>query len=327
MKTAVDQSPTPPVTSQTAALIPQASVSFPGMRNTCAIIVTCNPPHGFRERIDVIRPQVEGAVIIDNGSEAKAFAEVLAACDQPGVHLIRNRENLGVATALNQGMRYASQVGYNWALTLDQDTVPDAGILKGLAFAYASCPFRDAVAIVGSDYLEAGKEIPRQSLESRSSISEPEESWLEAKIAITAGSLLSLSAYRTVGAFRDDYFIDCVDMEYCLRVRSEGLKVIIATKALMVQKIGQPTVRQIPWKVITLSNHGRIRRYYMIRNHIDMAKTYIFKEPSYVLKASWERFKSTITVSLFEKDRLAKASYAALGLFDGLIGKFDRKLD
>jgi hypothetical protein len=32
-------------------------------------------------------------------------------------------------------------------------------------------------------------------------------------------------------------------------------------------------------------------------------------------------------MSFFEKDRLAKASYSALGFFDGLIGKFDRKLD
>src|SRR5580698_2753121 len=241
MKATVDQSHTPPATSQTVARISQASVSFPGKLNTCAIIVACNPPYGFRERIDMIRKQVRSAIIIDNGSEAKTFAEVLAACGQPGVHLIRNGENLGVATALNQGMRYASQAGYDWALTLDQDTVPDAGIVEGLAFAYASCPFRDAVAIVGSAYLEAGKEIPRQSLESRSNISEADGSWLEGKIAITAGSLLSLSAYRAVGAFRDDYFIDCVDMEYCLRVRSRGLKVIIATKALMVQKIGQPT--------------------------------------------------------------------------------------
>jgi rhamnosyltransferase len=296
-------------------------VPYPTAANTCIVMVTYNPDAGLEARIDSIRRQADSFVIVDNDSEAEGLALLGVIRDGAGIILIRNNENEGIAAALNRGTSWAIDAGYSWVLLLDQDTVPSPEMLNGLLTAYNDCPIRDKVAIVGSNYIEADAGRLGTPLQLT-----PSPSWVETPVAITAGSLLSLEAFRLIGPFRVEYFIDCVDMEYCLRVRSKGFKVIVATTPLMVQKIGKPSRYRLPWRMLALSNHSPMRRYYMIRNHVDLAKTYLVSEPSYVLSSLWERLKSTILVCFLEDDRLLKAWYASLGLFDGLFCIFDREL-
>lgn len=295
-------------------------VPNPTAANTCIVMVTYNPGAGLDARINNIRRQVDSFVIVDNDSEAEGLALLGVICDDANIFLIQNNENQGIAAALNRGISWAIRAGYSWVLLLDQDTVPSPGMLNGLLTTYNDCPMRDEVAIVGSNYIEAaGRQGTPLQLT-------PSPSWAETPVVITAGSLLSLDAFRVIGPFRVEYFIDCVDMEYCLRARSKGFKVIVATIPLMAHKIGQPTRYQLPWRVLALSNHSPMRRYYMVRNHVDLAKKFLVSEPSYVLSSLWARLKSTILVCLLEDDRLLKAWYASLGLFDGIFCIFDRKL-
>lgn len=42
----------------------------------------------------------------------------------------------------------------------------------------------------------------------------------ERKTLITSGMLIPLSLFGKIGMFREDYFIDSVDHEFCLRARA-----------------------------------------------------------------------------------------------------------
>jgi rhamnosyltransferase len=290
-------------------------------KSVLAIVVTYHPDNLFAERFERLVGQVDAVLIVDNNSGAEAVTMLREAATRLNVGLILNSENVGQAAALNFGVAHAVANGYEWALLFDQDTAPGDNMLEGLREAYNDFPRKDRLAIIGSNY-----SAPNTTKLRISKLVTNGCPWKERKVVITSGSLLSLPIYKMLGPFRDEYFIDCVDLEYCLRAQSKGFKVIVTAKQLMVHGIGQPTRHRLPWREIDVSNHSRIRWYYMIRNDIDLAKKYLLREPAWVLGSLWTRFKAMLVLCIFEEDRLAKVWYSVMGLFDGLNSKFDRKL-
>ena len=62
---------------------------------------------------------------------------------------------------------------------------------------------------------------------------------------ITSGSLLALAVFRRVGPMREDFFIDAVDFQYCLRLRRHGYKVIETLLPTLIHPIGAPTLQRV----------------------------------------------------------------------------------
>ena len=95
-----------------------------------AVIITYNPDvERLTENIKAISQQTDKVLLVDNGSEDKLFLSKLSFIYNTAV--ISNEKNKGIAYALNQGMKYAYQNGYEWAITLDEDSVCPDGIIAG----------------------------------------------------------------------------------------------------------------------------------------------------------------------------------------------------
>jgi rhamnosyltransferase len=74
----------------------------------CAVVITFFPDSGFPERLEKIAAQVSWVIVVDNGTTGKSEVNLERALGvREGVTCIRNSENLGVAAALNQGIRQA----------------------------------------------------------------------------------------------------------------------------------------------------------------------------------------------------------------------------
>ena len=138
--------------------------------------------------------------------------------------------------------------------------------------------------------------------------------WVEQKTVITSGSLLRVSVFQEIGSFRNELFVDHVDHEYCLRACARGFKVIVTCAPIMKYSIGAVTLRKLLWRETKTSNHSALRRYYMARNDIVLAKEYIFNEPIWVLKALYSRLNKLILICFFEKNKLVKLKLTALGV-------------
>ncbi len=299
----------------------QVTNERPRKETICAVIVSFYPDSGLFARIERVTGQVDRAVIVDNGSSASCACGLRMLAERLRVHMILNARNEGIARALNQGIGWAQEQGYSWALTLDQDTVVGENVVKTLCGVYEDFPDKERLAVIGSNFTDPVRRRPFL-------VDDPNDdcSWREVAAAITSGSLTSLPAYRAVGPFREELFIDCVDFEYCLRARSRGLRIIMAPKALIEHSIGRMTLHKLPWKMSGTTNHPPIRRYYMTRNHLLLAREYLRREPIWTLSALYSHFKTTIQMCLFEEDLLRKAKYIALGVLDGLISNYNRKL-
>jgi rhamnosyltransferase len=287
-----------------------------------AVVVTYHPDDLFPERIERLSKQVDSRIIVDNHSGQAAVAMLRGIATRKGAKLVLNPENLGIAAALNIGVETAIAGGYEWALLLDQDTVVGEDIVETLAAVYEKVANKERLALIGSNHtnpISGRLFLPWGGGD--------HGSWQEVKAAITSGSLLSLAIYNAIGRFREEFFIDCVDIEYCLRARSRGFKVIMARKPLMQHSIGTVTMHKLPWKSVGASNHSPVRRYYMTRNQLVLAREYLWKEPVWTLSTLYAHLNSTIAMCVLEKDILRKLKYTAIGVVDGLRSNFSRHLD
>jgi rhamnosyltransferase len=96
----------------------------------CAVVVTFHPASEVLANLSQVHQQVQNVVVVDNGSRLESLAPLRAASASAGFHLIENGENLGVATALNIGIRQAQALGAVWVLLFDQDSALPPVLLK-----------------------------------------------------------------------------------------------------------------------------------------------------------------------------------------------------
>jgi rhamnosyltransferase len=280
-------------------------------------MVTYHPDGGCAGRLRRVGPQVDGAIIVDNGSADEELQGLREFAQPPRATLICNGRNLGIARGLNIGVERAIAGGYPWVLLLDQDTEVDHDMVDRLWTALGAGSAAGPVAAVGSRFRDPrGQSIETLRLEGRG------EEWEEVESVITSGCLLSLEAYAAVGPFRDDFFIDYVDTEYCFRARAAGWRVIETVRPLMSHSLGSPTLHRLLWSRTWTSNHSPDRRYYIARNN-----TVLLREYGTSGRGPWQ-WKSIMRclrlckrIVYFESDKIRKIAAVAQGWWDGVHGR------
>lgn len=295
--------------------------------NICAIVVTYFPDDHFIERLDKIRRQVGKTVIIDNTGSAES-SPVLAAIGVVGTEIIRNKENVGIGEALNQGLARAMALGCDWAVTFDQDSQIRPDLVQTLIGIYARQPKPELVGVVGCNFeLENTGTSPHKK-EMNGLL------FIDTEAVITSGSLMSLAVFSAAGPFRSDFFIDFVDHEYCLRLRKLGYRVLMAVAPLMIQPLGDASSYRLGGTAgipLVLTNRSPLRRYYMTRNGLLVAISYFSIAPAWVLKtvvslllfsvlkiplegtARWEKLRATLAGAIDAfRSRTGKARAAWL---------------
>jgi rhamnosyltransferase len=294
------------------------SESAPSKETICAVFVTYHPDAKFPERVARMAPQVAHIIIVDNNSKEEAVRMLRVLCDAGNFELIENNDNFGVATALNQGAGRAIELGYAWALTVDQDSWPEVHLITALIEIYTSYPDQKKLKIIGSNYRSpVTNSISLQCQDTTSK-------FIETETVITSCALMSLKAFEEVGPFRDDFFIDQVDDEYCLRLRSHGYKVTISCKPLMIHHLGKQTSHKILWKHPVCLNQPPLRRYYMTRNRLVLYRMYARKEPRWVRNSLSAALKEIVLIILFECQKIKKIIAMLLGIFHALSGRMGR---
>lgn len=288
----------------------------------CAVIVTYHPDAEIAARVARIAAQVDRVVIVDNHSRSAALAPLHALAAQAGVEVIFNPENRGIAAALNQGVRRAFEQGYSFALLFDQDTVAlEMTSVYALIYSEVSAGGREA--LVGAAFLRAADGQAEKESKSQAAASGSGRPWAEAVTILTSGTLLPKTVWETLGGFRDEFFIDGVDDEYCLRARAAGMRVVISTEPLMRHAIGEQSRYRLPGRTGWMHNYSPLRHYCRSRNALALWRTYFRREPRWVACHILFNAKIAGKVCLFEPQKGIKLRSIGLGAWDGLRGRFD----
>lgn len=277
--------------------------------SVCAIVVAYFPDEEFHLRIRALLPQVAQVVVVDNTPDRKAPQSLRERFhDTRQVHLIDNHANRGISVALNQGLEYAVKKGYKWILTLDQDTEAYPDMVETLLDVYDEC--KPKPAVIGGNYLDPRNGRPFVPTHNT-------ECFLDQKTVITSGCLVDTRVAAAIGGFREDYFIDQVDHEFCLRMRAHGQKVVISRKPVMNHSVGRPGGVRLPFLGV-LPNHPPLRKYYIARNTVVTIAGYWQREPAWCLRRLIRLLLGLGLMTLFEQEPFGKARAFAGGIVDGL---------
>lgn len=290
-----------------------SSTKLPEKANICAVIVSYHPDVEFPDRLRTLARQVDCVVIVDNGSSEQEIEMLGRAASGTGATVVRNQDNIGIASALNQGLEWAREHGFEWLLTLDQDTVLMDGVVETFAEVYKSCATQRNVAMIGSNYID--RVSGHSFIEETGKDGLP---WVDALTVITSGTLLSVAAAGQIGRFRDEFFIDHVDDEYCLRARRFGYVSVMTRRPLMVHTSGSPRYHEFLGKRLTTPHLSAARRYYRTRNLVALIREYRCSNPEWVNFAITVRYKETILMLMFEKNKIQKMLRVLQGIFDGI---------
>jgi rhamnosyltransferase len=230
------------------------------------------------------------------------------------VRWLREDGNIGLAAAYN---RIVSEVrrlhGIEAILFLDQDSTVAVDSLQHLIATYRDIKDRESVGVLAGSALRSDG-VPYRVYEIASKVAGLPH-LTRVKIAPSSFSLIPMSAIERVGGFYDDFFIDHIDYDFCLRCRNAGLMVAIDRLAPFYHQIGNGLV-MIAGRAITPIS-SPFRHYYQVRNILLSAE----RRGASRREAATEvlkRFAIVGVISIKAGASLSRYRFAWRGLVDGL---------
>jgi len=259
------------------------------------------PNSRLTESVRSYASQVDRILIWQNSKLGEGLKDELTRQFGDKIYFLGTGENVGVAEALNSCADEAMRLGAHYLLTMDQDSVFEtnaADMLFTASLLEGSRTINSPLHVLQSD-------VPVKYNQAR-------ERWV-----MTSGNIFSLEAFKEVGPFNSGYFIDGVDMEWCLRARSKGIRIVVHRQSLLNHQLGDTRHHKLFFfKMICSTNHQPFRYYYMYRNYLDIAlrQTYLRMEDRIsVIKVL---LQISISILLFETGKTDKLAHAARGVRD-----------
>jgi rhamnosyltransferase len=223
-------------------------------------------------------------------------------------------ENKGIAFALNRGFELADVLEMKYVLTMDQDSWFDTDEFFKLI---SSTSFHNNTAIVSASMYK-----PSYSLKNYSN------DWWKAKAIITSGNWVNLLAWKDISGFQEDWFIDEIDHDFCLRLREKNWSLLTSKKLLLNHQLGNKTSCQwlLTGKKINITLHNPERTYYIIRNSIFLIKRHGFKNALFALNRKKMILTKMILILLLYPNKPRYTKYYLLGILDGITHNTQRNL-
>lgn len=280
------------------------------MLKIAGVVVLFNPPENSLRNIHSYFNQMDFLFIYDN-SECENSIILGDIIKSHKTKYCFMEKNSGIATAINRAASYALENGFDFLLTMDQDTSVDPDFIESYKKFLSSNKFTQIGLLAPVPfYTEPGK------------ITKTETGEIDA--VITSGSLLNLRIFEKVGPFFEKLFIDYVDFEYCLRIRRFGFKIIQIKDAKIYHQLGNLEKHSFLFKTIYVTHHSPLRYYYRTRNRMYVGSKYLFSFPKFVMKDFFVFFNELVKIICFEKEKMKKIKMILLGLIDFISNRYGK---
>lgn len=255
------------------------------------------------QTVRALRNKVGHTHIVDNASSSKTL-EILKQLEQEScVSITYLNQNLGIGNALNIGVNKGVEMGYNWLLTMDQDSIVSGTMVEEFCKAInlnnkLSC-LTPAISIFAN--------------ENTFNNSRNKENIVN--YAITSGNLVKLEIFETIGLYNEMLFIDCVDFDFSLRLRIAGFTINLVPNAKLFHQLGEKhSVPKIFSWFYTL--HSPIRRYYMFRNWGYIFQKYFTKFPVFIIRGTIIHFLLLLIIPFYDRKPRESLTFIYYGIRD-----------
>jgi len=293
------------------------------MRQTVAIVVTYHPDAAALSAIRSLAVQTQHVIVVDNSATADAATRLTQAfaSETDTFTLLFNSENLGIAEALNQGMKCAKAQSAEWVLTMDQDSRVTDGMVASLLATYDALPeeTRPRVASLTPTLIQKAAESRPHTAASDATVL----TYREAATAITSGNLVKRAAWQAIGGYDAKLFIDYVDHDFCFRLRQAGYLILTCEGARLLHAIGNSTLIRRFGRTISVGQHSPLRFYYIARNGFYFWRTYRGSN-AFLREDKINTLKLLLKALLFDTHRRERLRMFWRGYRDFHSGRFGR---
>jgi rhamnopyranosyl-N-acetylglucosaminyl-diphospho-decaprenol beta-1,3/1,4-galactofuranosyltransferase len=288
------------------------------------VVVTYNRLELLRNCLSAISVQSlvpDRLIVIDNGSSDGTVDELPSLLEATALshEVVFSSENLGGAGGFRLGLELATKAGFDRVWMMDDDAVPDESALEKLVIqAIDPMTLYGSVAYCGdkTSWLTGVYEGDSIKLVSELAKIKPRQ---EVDFIPFLGIFVSAEIVSRIGLPESSFFIAADDVEYSMRAKSMGVKVVMCGESLISHPRNQVYKVSLVVKDVWCPRLVPWKRYYDTRNRLVIAKKY------YGARVYWQTIPASF-LRLFaalvnepDKTRQLRAFFA--GLFDGLTGR------
>lgn len=286
-----------------------------GPARVVAVVPTFHPDTEVPLHVRTLSNQVDRVFVVDDGSGPGAQA-LLDSLESNSVAVLRLTDNSGIAAALNAGVKAALADGADYVVNIDQDTELPAGYVQACLETFATANPVTRLGVVCADAVNGAPSIP--------SLWSPEGLGLVPE-AIQSGFVISRECLLRGGLFDERLVIDCVDTEYCVRIREHGFRIAVASGTDIRHSLGEmvpyrPFGRQVERdsQPVLYQYHSPFRQYYITRNNIDLVLRFARSQPRWTLAVIKRQIRPTIDAMISGPMRSRQVVAVVVGAVHGL---------
>jgi rhamnosyltransferase len=283
----------------------------------------------LRGLISAIAGEVQAIIVIANSPLSASVAVALSrAAGRTELTCEEYPDNIGLAAAYSRIVELAAARGASEVILFDQDSSPAPGTITKLAAlmdTLQAAGVRPAVVgprpIAPSQPGSPHKPPTIHPHRPGTRIGSAQAVWF----VISSGGLISLAALAEVGSFEADFFIDAIDVEWCMRAWSRGYSCWLAEDVRMPHRLGAGLTKIAwpPW-AFTLQPAWRLTLY--ARNQASLlGRRYVPLR----WKLQWTTYFAAQVVfyAVIDRGRLGRAAALVKGFVAGLRGRLGPPAD
>lgn len=272
------------------------------------VVILYNPDENFNDNISSYINDIDVLYVVDNSTQKNKVIK------NKKIKYIFNGENLGIAEPLNKIAKLSLEEGYDFLLTMDQDTSFNKGVMDEMKkYIIENNTEKDGIITVWHN-------TKLDVIKQKEKIDYP-------LTVMTSGNLVNLKIWKEINGYNEKYFIDGIDIDYCLRLKKYGYRVVRLNNVEIMHDLGDINYHKFLGKTYLCTNHNYIRRYYISRNYNYIKKEFYDLAPEYCEPLNHLKLR-LFRIVMFEKDKYKKIRNIFRGIKDykkEIVGKYPYK--
>lgn len=298
--------------------------------NLAAVVIWYKPEtigiEKILENINSYGPQVGKIYIVDNSPQKnhEYFSRL-----SNSVYIYNNNKG-GIAGATNLGVKQAQEDGFNWIMTVDQDSMFASGEFEKYLSLVEEYSRQDKTAVSFGPHINNLNEKKYITKQFRYKVLSPikrkiysviRKNWKPAvlpeveinKNLIASANIVKTSVLEEVNYYDEKLFIDQVDYDLCSRIRNKGYRTVRLNKVSLDQIYGESKFK---FFIRPKSVYSQFRLYYIVRNHLIMMSRYEYIRPLFqkeLREFYWQY--CVFSTKAFKNRKVFKKAYADAASF------------
>ena len=244
------------------------------MNSVAAVVVTYNRLNELKKNLEMLQRQSripDVIYVIDNASTDETSKYLSDLSKQNGrIRHYLLEKNVGGAGGFSYGLEKACRDGYDWVWLMDDDGRPQnketLNNLMRVACNESNFSLINCNVLCNGDELSFKIGTPYLTLqEQRENIP---DGVIENCACVFNGSLIGKSVYEKIGTIKKEYFIRGDEVEYLMRCRNNGVKVLTVIDSLYYHPQTEYAHLSFLGKKFDYECMAIWKQFFLIRNYV-----------------------------------------------------------